>query len=365
MKFPFVDLKGMHSQIEAEMKDAINRVISSSNYILGPEVSAFEEEFAKYCGAEHCLGMSNGLDALVLILRAMEIGAGDEVILPANTFIASALAVSAVGATPVLVDVIPETFNLDPTLVERAITPRTKAIMPVHLYGQLADMEPIAALARAHKLYLVEDAAQAHGAELNGKRAGAFGDAAGFSFYPGKNLGALGDGGAVVTKNADLAEKIALLRNYGSVVKYQHLAKGVNARLDEIQAAVLRIKLRELDRWNEERRTIARQYSEILAPLEAAVKLPRIPKGHAPTWHLYVVRVGNRAQAQAKLTAAGVQTLIHYPTPIHLQPAYRELGLGKGAYPVTERLSEEILSLPIWIGLNGEQCAQTVLKALA
>lgn len=342
---PFLDLKAAYLEISDELHAAYLRVMERGWYILGAEVEAFEQEFAAYCGVKYCVGVGNGLDALHLILRAAGIGPGDEVIVPANTYIATWLAVSYAGATPVPVEPDERTYNIDPTRVEAAITPRTKAIMPVHLYGQPADMDPILELAHRHGLWVFEDAAQAHGAVYKWRRVGSLGDAAGFSFYPGKNLGALGDGGAVTTNNEELANKVRALRNYGSEVKYVNKYKGFNSRLDELQAALLRVKLKYLDEWNARRSTVAERYSEVLD--DSNLGLPYVPEWANPVWHLYVVRSNNRDALQQRLAQAGIGTLIHYPIPPHLQEAYRDLGYSEGAYPVSERLAREVLSLPI------------------
>lgn len=359
---PFLDLRAAGRELAAELEDAIRRVVDSGWYILGPEVEAFEREFADYCGARHCVGVGNGLDALYLVLRAWNVGPGDEVIVPANTYIATWLAVSRTGARPVPVEPDPRTFNLDPRRVEAALSARTKAILPVHLYGLPADMDPIRALARAHRLKVLEDAAQAHGARYRGRRAGALGDAAAFSFYPTKNLGALGDGGAVVTDDAELARQVAALRNYGSRRKYENEIQGHNSRLDELQAAVLRVRLRCLDAWNGRRRARARLYLSRLAGLPLA--LPREPDGLEHAWHLFVIRSPQRDELQRRLGARGVETLIHYPVPPHLQPAYGELGLRAGALPLTEAIHREALSLPIGPHLSEEQ-ARRVADAVA
>lgn len=361
---PFVDFHPMHREVRRDIEHAIREVLDSEHYICGPQLSAFEREFADYCGVSHCIGVSNGLDALILILKALEIGKGDEVILPANTFIATALAVTAVGATPVLVDVEPQSFNIDSSQVERRINSHTKAVIGVHLYGQLCDVQTLAELCKSAGLYFIEDAAQAHGAEWNGRRAGQFGTAAAFSFYPGKNLGAMGDGGAVVSNNAQLAERVRLIRGYGSKQKYYHSVKGVNNRLDEIQAAILRVKLRRLENWNENRREIARIYQNQLKGL-SSVENPCIMGSElSHVWHLYVVRCRERADVQARLQEAGVDTLIHYPIPIHLQEAYADLGYKRGSFEVTEALAEEILSLPMWIGLDANACADRMIGCL-
>lgn len=360
---PFLDLKAPHSELREELDEAWRRVTESGWYVLGREVEAFEEEFAAYCGTRHCIGVGNGLDALHLILRAMEIGPGDEVIVPSNTFIATWLAVSLAGATPVPVEPDERTCNIDPLRVEEAITPRTRAILPVHLYGQPADMDPINAAAGRRGIRVVEDAAQAHGASYRGRKAGSLGHAAGFSFYPGKNLGALGDGGAVTTDDDRLAERIRLLRNYGSKVKYRHEAPGVNSRLDELQAALLRVKLARLDEWNDRRRGIARRYLAGLCG--TGIRLPEWPDRCEPAWHLFVVRSARRDALQRSLGEAGIGTLIHYPVPPHLQPPYRELGLRAGSLPICERMAGEALSLPMGPHLSGSDADYVVAKISA
>ena len=351
-QIPFLDLKTPYLQLQPELDEAYRRVMTSGWYILGPEVEAFEREFAGYCGVEHCVGVGNGLDALHLILRAMDIGPGDEVIVPSNTYIASWLAVSYAGATPVPVEPDQDSCNLDPALVEAALTPRTKAIMAVHLYGQPADLDPIRALARSRGLRVIEDAAQAHGARYRGARAGSLGDAAGFSFYPGKNLGAMGDGGAVTTNDAQLAERVRVLRNYGSRVKYQNDCQGYNSRLDELQAAFLRVKLRHLDRWNQEREALAARYSQALA--DADLRLPGVIAAAQPVWHLYVVRTARRELLTQALDRHGIGWLIHYPIPPHRQQAYRD-EFAQASFPVAEAMAGELLSLPIGPFLAADQ----------
>ena len=343
---PFLDLASMHVEIRDRLDAAYGRVMASSSFVLGAEVTAFEEEFAAYCEARHCVGVGNGLDALVLILKAMEIGEGHEVIVPSNTFIATWLAVSYAGARPVPVEPVESTYNIDSERIEAEITPATRAIIPVHLYGQPADMDPICALARRRGLRVIEDAAQAHGARYRGRRAGSLGDAAAFSFYPEKNLGALGDGGAVVTNDSDLAQKVAALRNYGSRVKYHNEVKGVNSRLDEMQAAFLREKLAVLDEWNGLRRAVADAYLRELG--ECGVVLPKVPEWAEPVWHLFVVRHQARDELQQNLMRRGIGTVIHYPIPPHLQGAYTDLAIGAGTLPITERIHREVLSLPMW-----------------
>lgn len=350
---PFLDLRDMHADLRTDLDAAYARVVEGNSFILGDEVSNFEREFAAYSEVEHAIGVANGLDALYLVLKALDIGPGCEVIVPSNTYIATWLAVSYAGATPVPVEPDARTCNLDPALVERAITPRTRAIMPVHLYGQPADMDPINALARRHDLKVVEDAAQAHGARYKGRRCGALGDAAGFSFYPGKNLGALGDGGAITTNDADLAARLRILRNYGSEQKYHNLLKGFNSRLDELQAAFLRVKLPHLDDWNLRRRQIAQRYLDGMTGCGLA--LPQVPEWAEPVWHLFVVQVADRSHFQDALNKRGVGSLIHYPIPPHLQPAYAEMQLGRGSLPVAEAIHDKVVSLPLWPQMSDAQ----------
>jgi dTDP-4-amino-4,6-dideoxygalactose transaminase len=339
----FLDLRRVNAAHERELEAAQRRVLQSGWYILGKETAAFEAEFARYCGVRHCIGVGNGLDALVLILRGLGIGAGDEVIVPSNTFIATWLAVCQVGARPVPVDPREDTGNIDPQLLAAALSTRTRAIVPVHLYGQPAEMAPIVALAQAHGLHVIEDAAQAHGALCQGVRTGAIGVAAAFSFYPGKNLGALGDGGAITTNDDDLADRLRALRNYGSREKYRHESMGVNSRLDEVQAAMLRVKLPSLDAENHARAQLAARYLDGLAGL--AVDLPMVAPGCESVWHLFVVRVDKRDEVQKALAERGIATLIHYPTACHRQPVFADLAWP--ALPVSERLQDRILSLPI------------------
>ena len=345
MKVPFLSLRGAGEELRAELDLAWRTVLESGTYILGEQVRSFEREFAAYCGAKHCVGVGNGLEALTLVLRAWDIGPGHEVIVPSNTYIATWIAVSATGATPVPVEPDPATCNIDPGRIAAALTPRTRAILPVHLYGLCADMGPIMELAAKRGLKVLEDAAQAHGARCGSKRAGALGHAAAFSFYPTKNLGALGDAGAVVTDDAKLAARVARLRNYGFSERYRNEELGSNSRLDELQAALLRVKLGHLDAWNARRARLAALYLELLegCPLQ----LPRAPVGFEHAWHLFVVRAAHRDRVQADLAAAGVGTLIHYPIPPHLQAAYRGLGVAAGSLPVSERMHGEVLSLPL------------------
>jgi dTDP-3-amino-3,4,6-trideoxy-alpha-D-glucose transaminase len=347
---PFLDMKAVYAELKPELDAAYARVMESGWYVLGKEVEAFEAEYAAFCGTAHCVGLANGLEALELALRAWDLGAGDEVIVPSNTYIATWLAVTAVGAKVVPVEPTPEGVNIDPDLVAAAITSRTRAIMPVHLYGEPADMDAIMALAHKHGLKVVEDVAQAQGAKVRGRRTGALGHAGAHSFFPTKNFGAFGDGGAVTTDDARLAERLRVLRNYGSRVKYVNLERGFNSRLDEMQAAFLRAKLPRLDAWNEHRRQLAARYDDKLAGIPG-LALPRVPQWAEPVWHLYVVRVldgvGRRAELMAALDKAGIGSLIHYPIPPHLQQAYADLGRPKGSFPLAEKLADTVLSLPM------------------
>ncbi|NRQ31683.1 DegT/DnrJ/EryC1/StrS family aminotransferase [Nonomuraea sp. NN258] len=363
MKVPFLDLRAARAELGGELNDAVNRVLDSGWYLLGPETEAFESEFAAYCGAAHCVTVGSGGAALELALRAMEVGPGDEVIVPSHTFIASWLAVTATGARVVPVEPEPRTLTLNPERVQDAITPRTKVIMPVHLYGQPADLDAIDEIAAAHGLRVLQDAAQAHGAGLRGRRVGSTGTAA-FSFYPGKNLGALGDGGAVVTADPDLAERVRLLRSYGSRVKYRHEIKGENARLDEIQAAVLRVKLTRLEEWNARRRATAERYLAELAGLDG-LTLPTPAPWSTHVWHLFVVRCAKRDRVQARLGELGIGTLIHYPVAAHRSPCYADLGLGPGSLPAAERLAEQVLSLPMGPHVTAAQAAAVVAAVRA
>lgn len=356
MSVPFLDLRATYLELKDEIDTAIARVTDSGWYLLGEEVLAFEQEFAAYTGTQYCIGVGNGLDALRLCLEARGIGPGDEVIVPSNTYIATWLAVSQVGATLVPVEPDERTYNIDPARIEAAITHRTKAIIPVHLYGQPADMDPIMALAQQHGLFVLEDAAQAQGARYKGQPVGGLGDAAAWSFYPGKNLGAFGDGGAVTTNDPKLAERLRMLRNYGSAVKYVHEVKGGNSRLDELQAAVLRVKLRHLEEWNARRNALADMYRRGLRGV--GLVLPETLEGAQSVWHLFVVRSEKRDALQADLLAAGIQTLIHYPTPPHLQEAYSELGWREGQFPLSEQIHKEALSLPIGPHMSAAQAKQ-------
>ena len=362
MTIPFLDLKAVNLAQEAELEAAFKRVLHSGWYILGAEVGNFEAKFATYCGATQAIGVANGLDAIFLILKAYGIGPGDEVIVPSNTFIATWLAVTHCGATPVPVEPVEATYNIDPAKIAAAITPRTRAIIPVHLYGQPADMDPINALARQHGLKVIEDSAQAHGAGYKGKRAGALGDAAAFSFYPGKNLGALGDGGAVTSSDAKLAEAVRVFRNYGSQRKYYNDELGFNSRLDELQAALLSAKLGTLDAFNQRRKDIAACYAHELAGIPGVV-LPAVPAWADPVWHLYVIRHPQRDALAKKLADAGIGTIVHYPVPPHLQPAYAQLGYRAGDFPIAEAIHREVLSLPIGPAMSLDD-ARTVARAL-
>jgi dTDP-4-amino-4,6-dideoxygalactose transaminase len=360
-KVPFLDLKPLYHEVKDDLDAAFLRVMESGWYILGSEVEAFEGEFAAYCGVKHCVGVGNGLEALHLTLRAYGIGPGDEVLVPANTFIATWLAVSYAGATPVPVEPDPRTYNIDPERIPGAITERTRAIIPVHLYGQPADMDPIMDIARRHDLKVIEDAAQAHGARYKGRQAGSLGDAAGFSFYPGKNLGAFGDAGAVVTNDEVLADKVRVLRNYGSRIKYYHEVKGFNSRLDPLQAAFLRVKLKYLDAWNERRLNIATRYLADFSCFDLG--LPWVPEWAQPVWHLFVICHSRRDVLQQHLREAGIGTLIHYPVPPHLTAAYKERGWKAGDFPITEQLANTVLSLPMSPQLGLKEVA-TVTRSI-
>lgn len=361
MNVPFLDLRAAYLELKGELDEAVLRVLDSGWYILGREVEAFEEEYAAYVGAGHCVGVANGLDALILALRAMGIGPGQEVIVPSNTYIATWLAVSYVGATPVPVEPDEKTYTLDPSRIEAALTERTRAILPVHLYGLPADMDPILEIARKHRLWVLEDGAQSQGARYKGGRIGHHGDAVAWSFYPGKNLGALGDAGAVTTDNPELAERIRVLRNYGSRVKYVNEVQGVNSRLDPIHAAALRVKLKYLDLWNARRQQIAGYYLEALADTD--LTLPYLPEWAEHVWHIFAVLHPERDLLQQHLQQQGIGTLIHYPIPPHLQAAYRELGYGEGAFPISERIHRQELSLPMGPHLTQEQ-AERVVEAV-
>ncbi|MCS1408624.1 MAG: dTDP-3-amino-3,4,6-trideoxy-alpha-D-glucose transaminase [Verrucomicrobia subdivision 3 bacterium] len=346
MKVPFIDLISPYRDLKTELDEAYFRFMESARYVLGREVEAFEKDYADYCGSAHCIGVANGLEAMHLVLRAWAIGPNDEVIVPSNTYIATWLAVSSAGATPVPVEPDSCTYNIDPNRIEAALTPRTKAILPVHLYGQPADMDPIMEIADRRGLRVLEDAAQAQGARYHGRRIGGLGHAAGHSFYPTKNLGALGDAGAVTTDDSELAERIRILRNYGSKTRYYNEVRGFNSRLDEIQATFLRVKLRRLDAWNEKRRQWAACYSEWLSMVPDLV-LPKEPKGTEAVFHLFVIRHSHRDELAASLKNAGVGTLIHYPVPPHMSDAYQDFGWRQDAFPVARSLADSVLSLPM------------------
>ena len=354
MNVPFVSFKPMEQELDAGLRAAFERVYTASWYIEGKDEN-FENKFAEFCHAQYCIGVGNGLDALMLALKAFGVGKGDEVIVPSNTYIATALAVTYVGATPIFVEPDIRTYNIDLTKIEEKITSKTKAIMPVHLYGQPCDMDPIMTIAQKHNLFVVEDCAQAHGATYNGQIIGSFGDAAGFSFYPGKNLGALGDAGAVVTNSKEIADKVRALGNYGSDYKYHHIYQGNNSRLDELQAAFLAAKLPHLNRMNEERRRIAKCYLEGIKNPE--IILPFVPDYAEPVWHVFAVRTKKRNALAAYLADKGISTNMHYPIPMHMQDCYKELNIPQGALPIAEEISATELSLPMFYGMTNEQIA--------
>lgn len=358
LDIPFLPLDMAYQEIKQEIDSVVIKSLESGWYILGPEVDTFESEFASYCEATYCVSVANGLDALHLALRALGVGPGDEVIVPSNTYIATWLAVSQCGATPIPLEPEEATLNIDPTLIEAAITSKTKVILPVHLYGHPADLDPILTIAKKHGLKVLEDAAQAHGATYKGKRIGAHGDAVAWSFYPGKNLGAMGDGGAVTCNNPEVADRIRVLRNYGSRVKYVNEVEGYNSRLDPVQAAILRVKLRHLDNWNSRRKAIASQYRQNLQ--NPSIGLPEVQAYADPAWHLFVVRTPNRPRMQQYLQEQGVNTLIHYPIPPHLQQAYSKLDYKAGMFPLAEVLANEVLSIPIGPHLQHDQMVKVV-----
>ena len=353
MKIPFVTFLPMEKELNDDLRGAFDRVFTRSWYIEGVEDEAFEKAFAEYCGTKYCVGVGNGLDALMLALKAMGIGEGDEVIVPSNTYIATALAVTYVGATPIFVEPDIRTFNINPELIESAITEKTKAIMPVHLYGQACDMDPIIAVAKKYGLRVVEDCAQAHGATYKGQKVGTFGDAAGFSFYPGKNLGALGDAGAVVTDNVELAQKVRALGNYGSDYKYHHIYKGNNSRLDELQAAFLAAKLPHLERMNGERRRVAAKFTEGIN--NPKVVTPYVIPECVPVWHVYGIRCAEREALEKHLNEKGIGTNKHYPIPMHLQECYKDLNIQQGTLPIAEEISATELSIPMYYGMSDEE----------
>ena len=355
---PFLDLKAQYKQIKPEIDAAVARVFDSAQFVLGPEVSAFEERFADYCGVAHCTALNSGTSALHLALLAAGIGRGDEVITVSMTFVATTAAILYCGAKPVFVDVEPDTWTMDPTLIEAAITPRTKAILPVHLHGLMADMDPIIDIARRHGLVVIEDAAQSHGAEYKGRRAGSIGDVGCFSFYPGKNLGAYGEGGAAVSNNPELARQMVLLRDWGQESKYNHVVAGYNYRMDGIQGAVLNVKMDYIEEWTEARRTVASHYDRLLA--SSRFRRPAPPSHCRHVYHVYAIELAQRDEVQKSLQEAGIGTGIHYPVPVHLQKAYADLGYGPGDLPVTEALADRFLSLPIYAELRPEQVAEVV-----
>ena len=354
MKVPYLDLGPIHDELSDELKATFEKVLNDNSYILGEQCSLFENEFAQYCDARYAIGCGNGLDALYLCLRALEIGAGDEVIVPSNTFIATALAVTYSGATPIFVEPFANSFNIDPARIEERINTKTKAIIPVHLYGRPADMDKTTAIAKKHGIKVIEDAAQAHGAAYKGRKVGSLGDMAAFSFYPTKNLGALGDSGLITTNDSELAIKVAMLRNYGSKEKYVHELLGHNSRLDEVQAAILRIKLRHLDSWNIKRETIARRYfAEIHNP---SVVLPQpSDDSYSCVWHIFAVMCEARDLLEQHLYSNGIGTMRHYPIPMHQQKAYESLGIARGALPKAEEISKNELSLPLYYGMSGDK----------
>lgn len=360
MKIPFVSFLPMEKELDKELRAAFDRVYARSWYIEGAEDEAFEKLFAEYCGAEYCVGVGNGLDALVMALKGLEVGTGDEVIVPSNTYIATALAVTYVGATPVFVEPDIRTFNINPELIEAAITDKTKAIMPVHLYGQACDMDPIMEIAKRYNLFVVEDCAQAHGATYKGKKIGTFGDAAGFSFYPGKNLGALGDAGATITNSKNLADKIRAYGNYGSDYKYHHIYKGNNSRLDEMQAAFLAAKLPYLEHMNVERRRIAQMYLEGIKNPE--IILPYVPEDLEPVWHIFGIRCKRRNELEKFLNENDIGTNKHYPIPMHLQDCYKDLGFKEGDLPIAEEISATELSIPMYYGMSDEEIQYVIEK---
>ena len=360
MNIPFVSFKPLEKKLDTELRAAFERVYTRSWYIEGEEDEAFEKSFAEYCDRKYCVGTGNGLDALFLALKALGIKDGDEVIVPSNTYIATALAVTYVGATPVFVEPDIRTFNIDATLIESAITEKTRAIMPVHLYGQTCDMDPIMEIAQKYNLYVVEDCAQAHGAKYKGKVIGSFGDVAGFSFYPGKNLGALGDAGAIVTNNKEIADKVRSLGNYGSDYKYHHIYQGNNSRLDELQAALLSAKLSCLDEVNNERRNIARKYLEGIKNPE--IILPFVPDYATPVWHIFGIRCSRRAELEKFLNDAHIDTNKHYPIPMHLQDCYKNLGFRAGDYPIAEKISDTELSIPMYYGMAEKEIRYVIDK---
>lgn len=359
MNIPFASFVPMHEEIRKDLDASFKKVVDKSYFIQGEECEKFEEEYAAYCGTKYCVGVATGLDAIYLILKALDIKAGDEVIVPSNTYITTALAVSFTGATPVFVEPVIDTYNIDVTRIEEKITERTKAIIAVHLQGRAADMDAINAIAKKHELYVLEDAAQAHGARYKGQRVGALSDAAAWSFYPGKNLGALGDGGCITTNNKQIADKVRALGNYGSDYKYHHIYQGTNSRLDEMQAAFLRVKLPHLDKWNEARRKIAEEYlSGITNPL---IKLPLATSAdYEHIYHVFVIRCDRRDELEKYLKDNGIGTVKHYPVPMHLQKAYEELHIQEGELPIAEEISKTVLSIPMYYGMTDEEVAYVI-----
>jgi dTDP-4-amino-4,6-dideoxygalactose transaminase len=365
VKVRFVDLSAQHRPLESELCDVFKRVLQNCSFVLGPEVEKFEENFASYLGVAHCVTVTNGTAALQLVLQALGVGPGHEVITVPHTFIATAEGISATGARPVFVDIDPVSCTMDPAKVERAITPRTKAIIPVHLYGQPTDMDALLAIAKKHDLPVIEDACQAHGAEYKGRKAGSIGKAACFSFYPSKNLGCCGEGGAVTTQDAELAKRVRMLRDHGSVRKYEHDFPAYNCRLDGLQGGVLAVKLPHLDGWNDKRRALAARYNELFAG--SKVTTPREMPYARHVYHLYIVQVKDREALRKALDEQGIESGLHYPIPLHLQPAYRDLGHKEGDFPVSERVAKHLLSLPMYAELpieHVEYVAKTVLEAL-
>lgn len=361
MNIPFVSFKPLEKELDTELRAAFERVYTNSWYIEGKEDEKFEVAFAEYCESKYCVGTGNGLDSLMLALKALGISSGDEVIVPSNTYIATALAVTYVGAEPVFVEPDIRTFDINPNRIEEAITSKTKAIMPVHLYGQPCDMDPIIEIAKKHNLYIVEDCAQAHGATYKGRKIGSFGDAAGFSFYPGKNLGALGDAGATVSNSKELADKVRALGNYGSDYKYHHIYQGNNSRLDEMQAAFLAVKLPILDKVNENRRATAKKYLEGIKNKQ--VILPYVPEYANPVWHIFGIRCKRRKELEEFLNSKGIGTNKHYPIPMHLQECYKDLGFKKGDFPIAEEISDTELSIPMYYGMTDEE-VQYVINSI-
>jgi len=356
MKVPFADLKSMHCEIKSELQEVFDRVISDSSFVLGPEVINFESEFAAYVGTAHCIGVNSGTAALHMTLAALGVGPGDEVITVAHTFIATAEAITAVGARPVFIDIDPVSFTMNPALLEAAITSHTRAIIPVHLYGQSADMDPILEIANRHGIPVIEDACQAHGAEYNGRKVGSLGVAGCFSFFPGKNLGALGEGGAITTNDAELARRIRMWRQHGSLKKYEHHFPAFNMRMNGLQGGFLSVKLKHLDYWNNQRRMAALEYANALAGVRVTIPTEMAYARHV--YHLYVIQVDQRDSIKYQLAKVGIETGLHYPSPLHLQDAYRFLGYESGAFPITEKAASSILSLPIFPGISTEMIAQ-------